>query len=145
MTTVYAGNEPNVNRVCFCLPFPFFPLPAEGAGEAASASASVGCGGPPPPQTGAEGGAGFPRIFRNDTFPLTGALVRDAADEGNSGKRELFSFGGGGCGVEVPDPGLEPLGSGITVIDWFVVGIVAGGRNPLAELEDQGVFRWPCR
>jgi hypothetical protein len=47
--------------------------------------------------------------------------------------------------VEVPDPGFELLGSGITVIDWLVVGIADGGRNPAAELEDQGVFRWPVR
>lgn len=47
--------------------------------------------------------------------------------------------------MEVPEDGLEALGSGITVMDWLVVGIAAGGRNPLAELDDHGVFRCPWR
>jgi len=150
-----------VNKVCFCFPFPFFPFPVLAAGlEALSSPFSATCPAgvpvlalalvPPAVHTVPDGGTGFRNIFLSETFPLTVAFCLADADEGNSGKREFDSFGGGCNGVFRPEGGLDDRGSGTTVMwldeAWAGVGIVAAGRNPEdALLADHGVLRWPCR
>ena len=49
-----------------------------------------------------------------------------------------------------PEDGLDVRGSGMTVIDWLVLGVVLlgmvdGGRNPDDPLADQGVVLCTCR
>jgi hypothetical protein len=79
-----------VNKVCFCFPFfLFFP----GTGSSADrvcvvvsiAEAAPPDAGEAPPQTLVTVTLELPKIFINDTLPLTGNFTFAAEEEGSSG------------------------------------------------------------
>ena len=75
-----------MNNVCFCFPFfLFFPDTSSSVDRVCVAGSIVEDVPEPPPQTLVGGVLGCPKIFINDTLPLTGNLVLVADDGGNSG------------------------------------------------------------
>src|SRR5260221_7781595 len=93
---IYVGKEPKVNKVCFCFPFfLFFPDTISSvAGPIVEGVPPEAEAGELPPQTLIAGVPEGPKIFINDTLPLTGNLVLTVDDRGNSGKLALAKFGG---------------------------------------------------
>jgi hypothetical protein len=119
----HVAKEPIVNKVCFCFPLSFLPfvcVVAVAAVVVAVAVASPDTGPsptspcssttavlirPPPPtpspiekldcfQAGTTGPVVLPKIFFNETLPLTWGFALDAVILGNSGKSVLESLGG---------------------------------------------------
>lgn len=122
-----------MNNVCFPFPFPFFPFGGSFPLPDSGPSLPLLPLDPPACQAGAAGGAGFPNIFLNDTFPLTGALCLFELAVGNSGNRAFDNFGGGGPGrVRDDDESGREMGG-------------LGPEGAREVLEDQGVFRGPWR
>lgn len=142
----YVGNDPSVKSVCFCFPFPFFPFGAGTASASMSPSATCDDDSVLPvlaPHAATAGAPPLPKIFRNDTLPLTCGFARAFEGAGKSGNSAFDSFGGGPC---APPP-LTPLraaadapnaGPGDETMDACVR--IDGGA---AELVDHGVARWP--
>ena len=120
----HVAKEPIVNKVCLCFPLSFLPFvcgvvvvvvvvvavdasPATGPPTSPCSSTTAVLARPPPPsppspiveldccQAETTGPVVLPKIFFNETFPLTCGLVLDAAELGNSGKSVLESLGGG--------------------------------------------------
>ena len=139
------AKEPIVNKVCFCFPFSFLPFvcvvvvavvaatvasPDTGSPPPGSSTAAVLIRPPPPVssspieeldccQAGTTGPVVLPKIFFNETLPLTCGFVLEADRLGNSGKSVLESLGGGFVlddgvgrtpkdegGAELPDHGV---------------------------------------
>src|SRR5271154_123515 len=72
-----SGNEPSVNKVCFCFPFPFlpdkfFPEDPTPASSAPPPSPPPPPLPPPPPHTDGGGSKALPKIFLRDELPLMG-------------------------------------------------------------------------
>ena len=118
---VYVGNEPRVNRVCFCFPLAFLPLLDACSERAELASAGVGSvvpfapfKMPPPPDQAGTGGVVSPMIFRRDLFPPMAALgACDFDAMGNSGNADFDNVGADRLTL-APGPGMDvgPRGAG---------------------------------
>ena len=113
----HVAKEPIVNKVCFCFPLSFLPFvcvvvtvgavasPGTGPSPASPSTIAVLARPPPPPpspideldccQAGTTGTPVLPKIFFNETLPLTCGFILDADELGNSGKSVLESLGGG--------------------------------------------------
>jgi len=151
----YVGNDPRVNKVCFCFPFPFFPplgpacilspstAPFAAAESPPSTLAFAFPPAPAPPaaQAVTAGLPDAPKIFFNDTFPFTcGKFALELADVGNSGNREFDSFGGACFGPERP-----PAFAFIAGPDEETAAACVRRAGGVAALADHGVARCPGR
>lgn len=129
-----------MKSVCFCFPFDFFPFPpaafafALGSSELGPPLSSPSPAAPAP-HAAAVGALEVPRIFFNDTFPLTCGLLLAFDEVGSSGNKEPDSFGAG-C--------LEAFDGRTLTEDMTGPGCDLSAEG-WAELADHGVVRWPWR
>lgn len=121
-SSIYVGNEPRVNNVCFCFPLPFFPFPDDCC-SAGAEPASVGVDSLARPARftlllpllhAATGGVVSPMMFRRDLLPPTAALGTCAFEAVGSSGNADFDREGAGRFTFAPGPGTEvgPRGTG---------------------------------